>query len=203
MGAEFLFMDDNARLHRVNIVDECLQSEDITRMDWPAYSPDLNPIEHIGSRSGFFLVMKSMLKVTRTVINSFCGIQEQSTDATLRPDPCPLRQILKAAFGLNLNNIFILNVAVMSFPKGSNVNCQSLRQVGQMHAINPSEIWPVPSSCTDWLSIEDPLGTSFLPQWHNSPGCALPSQDAFSSYTRAFGDGPRNFEPWTSDVDDT
>ncbi|GFY17406.1 transposable element Tcb1 transposase [Trichonephila clavipes] len=33
MGAEFLFMDDNARSHRANIVDECLQSEDITRMD--------------------------------------------------------------------------------------------------------------------------------------------------------------------------
>ncbi|GFT92627.1 transposable element Tcb2 transposase [Trichonephila clavipes] len=46
MGAEFLFMDDNACPHRANIVDECLQSEDITRMDWPAYSPDLNPIEH-------------------------------------------------------------------------------------------------------------------------------------------------------------
>ncbi|GFW05238.1 transposable element Tcb1 transposase [Trichonephila clavipes] len=36
MGAEFLFMDDNARPHRANIVDECIQSEDITRMDWPA-----------------------------------------------------------------------------------------------------------------------------------------------------------------------
>ncbi|GFU80785.1 transposable element Tcb1 transposase [Trichonephila clavipes] len=44
---EFLFMDDNARPHRANIVDECLQSEDITHMDWPAYSPDLNPIEHV------------------------------------------------------------------------------------------------------------------------------------------------------------
>ncbi|GFV98508.1 transposable element Tcb1 transposase [Trichonephila clavipes] len=33
MGAEFLFMDDNARPHRSNIVDECLQSEDITRID--------------------------------------------------------------------------------------------------------------------------------------------------------------------------
>ncbi|GFT92152.1 legumain [Trichonephila clavipes] len=44
MGAEFLFMDDNARPHCANIVDECLQSEDITRMDWSVYSPDLNPI---------------------------------------------------------------------------------------------------------------------------------------------------------------
>ncbi|GFV64478.1 transposable element Tc3 transposase [Trichonephila clavipes] len=47
MGAEFLFMDDHTRPHRANIVDECFQSEDITHMDWPAYSPDLNPIEHV------------------------------------------------------------------------------------------------------------------------------------------------------------
>ncbi|GFU54171.1 transposable element Tcb1 transposase [Trichonephila clavipes] len=47
IGAEFLFMDDNAAPHRANLVDECLQSEDITRMDWLAYSPDLNPIEHV------------------------------------------------------------------------------------------------------------------------------------------------------------
>ncbi|GFT73272.1 nibrin [Trichonephila clavipes] len=30
IGAEFLFMDDNAPPHRANIIDECLQSEDIT-----------------------------------------------------------------------------------------------------------------------------------------------------------------------------
>ncbi|GFV03447.1 transposable element Tcb1 transposase [Trichonephila clavipes] len=33
MDAEFLYLDGNARPHRANIVDECLQSEDITRMD--------------------------------------------------------------------------------------------------------------------------------------------------------------------------
>ncbi|GFV01727.1 transposable element Tcb1 transposase [Trichonephila clavipes] len=33
MSAEFPFMDDNARPHHANFVDECLQSEDITRMD--------------------------------------------------------------------------------------------------------------------------------------------------------------------------
>ncbi|GFY35488.1 transposable element Tcb2 transposase [Trichonephila clavipes] len=52
MGAEFLFMDDNACPHRANIVDECLQSEDITRMDCQAYSPDLNPIEHVWDMLG-------------------------------------------------------------------------------------------------------------------------------------------------------
>ncbi|GFW00338.1 DDE_3 domain-containing protein [Trichonephila clavipes] len=52
MNAKFLFMDDNARPHRANIVDECLQSENITRMDWPAYSPDMNPKEHVWDMHG-------------------------------------------------------------------------------------------------------------------------------------------------------
>ncbi|GFT28554.1 protein GVQW3 [Trichonephila clavipes] len=52
MGAEFLFMNDNARPHHANIVDGCLQSANITRMDWPAYSPDLNPTEHVTQRNG-------------------------------------------------------------------------------------------------------------------------------------------------------
>ncbi|GFX06413.1 transposable element Tcb2 transposase [Trichonephila clavipes] len=47
MGLQFLFMDDNAPCHRTVAAEQLLESEDIERMDRPARSPDLNPIEHV------------------------------------------------------------------------------------------------------------------------------------------------------------
>ncbi|GFX16792.1 transposable element Tc1 transposase [Trichonephila clavipes] len=47
MGLQFLFMDDNAPCHRTVAAEQLLESEDIERMDWPARSPDLNPIEQV------------------------------------------------------------------------------------------------------------------------------------------------------------
>ncbi|GFX66922.1 transposable element Tcb2 transposase [Trichonephila clavipes] len=46
MGLQFLFMDDNAPCHRTVAAEQLLESEDIVCMDWPARSPDRNPIEH-------------------------------------------------------------------------------------------------------------------------------------------------------------
>ncbi|GFV15064.1 transposable element Tcb1 transposase [Trichonephila clavipes] len=42
-----LFMDDNAPCHRTVAPEQLLESEYIERMDWPARSPDLNPIAHV------------------------------------------------------------------------------------------------------------------------------------------------------------
>uniref|UniRef100_A0A671UTD5 Tc1-like transposase DDE domain-containing protein n=1 Tax=Sparus aurata TaxID=8175 RepID=A0A671UTD5_SPAAU len=40
-------MDDNAPPHRARIVTARLQEVGVSRMVWPAMSPDLNPIEHV------------------------------------------------------------------------------------------------------------------------------------------------------------
>ncbi|KFM57061.1 Transposable element Tcb2 transposase, partial [Stegodyphus mimosarum] len=45
IGDVFLLQDDNARPHRVRIVDDYLLQETIIRTAWRARSPDLNPIE--------------------------------------------------------------------------------------------------------------------------------------------------------------
>ncbi|GFV99885.1 transposable element Tcb1 transposase [Trichonephila clavipes] len=85
MGAEFLFMDDNARPHRTNIVDECLQSEDITRMDWPAYSPDLNPIEHVWDMLGRQIAAHQppptcLPELRRALLDEWCNIPQDQID---------------------------------------------------------------------------------------------------------------------------
>ena len=42
-----IFMQDNASIHTAHIVREWLDEHAIQVMDWPPYSPDLNPIENI------------------------------------------------------------------------------------------------------------------------------------------------------------
>ncbi|GFX79987.1 transposable element Tc3 transposase [Trichonephila clavipes] len=85
MGAEFLFRDDNTRPHRANIVGECLQSEDITHMDRPAYSLDLNLIEHVWYMLGRRIAARQppptcLSELQRALLDEWCNIPQDPID---------------------------------------------------------------------------------------------------------------------------
>ncbi|GFY03069.1 transposable element Tc1 transposase [Trichonephila clavipes] len=90
MCAEFLLCP-----HRTNILDEGLQSEDITRMDWPAYSPDLNPIEHVWDMLGRQIAARQppptcLPELRRSLLDEWCNIPQDQIDNLIlsRPRRC-------------------------------------------------------------------------------------------------------------------
>ncbi|GFW51513.1 transposable element Tcb1 transposase [Trichonephila clavipes] len=85
MGAEFLFMEDNARPHHANIADECLQSEDITRMDWPAYSPVFDAIEHVWDMFSRRIAARQhppncLPQLRRALLDEWCNTPQDQID---------------------------------------------------------------------------------------------------------------------------
>ncbi|GFY25208.1 transposable element Tcb1 transposase [Trichonephila clavipes] len=82
----------NARPHRANIVDECHQLEDITRIDWPAYSPNLNPIEHVWDMLGRRIAARQppptcLPELRRALLDEWCNIPQDQIDILILSMP--------------------------------------------------------------------------------------------------------------------
>lgn len=43
----YMYMHDNAAVHRATIVKNWFKHVDVPVMQWPSLSPDLNPVENI------------------------------------------------------------------------------------------------------------------------------------------------------------
>ena len=42
-----IFMQDNAPIHKAGVVLRWFEEKAIPLLEWPPYSPDLNPIKHV------------------------------------------------------------------------------------------------------------------------------------------------------------
>jgi len=64
-------MQDNAPIHTANIIRNWLDEHSIPLVDWPPYSPVLNPIEHVWAK------LKSVYICSIQSSNLFNGTKEQ------------------------------------------------------------------------------------------------------------------------------
>jgi transposase len=51
-----VFMQDNASIHTAKKVQNWCEENAILQLDWPPYSPDMNPIEHVWARMKEWIV---------------------------------------------------------------------------------------------------------------------------------------------------
>ena len=68
VGPGFVYQDDNARAHRARIVNEWFSDHGVEHMEWPAMSPDMNPIEHAWDR------LKTALSARSEPISGMTGL---------------------------------------------------------------------------------------------------------------------------------
>ncbi len=75
-------MQDNAPIHTARVVKSWLREENIQLLDWPPYSPDLNPMENLWGllKSGIYKQDRGLLKAE----GSGLDVQERLIAASCR-----------------------------------------------------------------------------------------------------------------------
>uniref|UniRef100_A0AAZ3SWD3 Transposase n=1 Tax=Oncorhynchus tshawytscha TaxID=74940 RepID=A0AAZ3SWD3_ONCTS len=104
VGPGFLLMQDNAKRHVAGVCQQFLQEEGIDAMDWPARSPDLNPIEHIWdimSRSihQCHVAPQTVQELADALVQVWEEIPQETIHHLIRSMPRRCREVIQARGG--------------------------------------------------------------------------------------------------------
>ncbi|GFU49790.1 RING finger protein 17 [Trichonephila clavipes] len=110
-------MDDNATCHRTLAVQDCLDSEDIQCLVWPARSPDLNPIENMWDALGRQVAGRNYPPTNkntliRALTEEWDKVPQQLLDNVVQsmapPDECGrLQCVITTATGINVAELLL------------------------------------------------------------------------------------------------
>lgn len=101
---EVIFQQDNDPKHKSRLATEWFQENEITALDWPAQSPDLNPIEHLWKSlnhqlAGYEEEPKSMAELWERVQEQWDKIPVSVCTNLIESMPKRIAAVLKAKGG--------------------------------------------------------------------------------------------------------
>ena len=104
VGPGFLLMHDNARPHVARVCQQFLYVEGIDAMDWPARSPDLNPIEHLWDIMSRTIRQRNVApqtvqELTAALIQVWEEIPQETIRRLIRSMPRRCRECIQARGG--------------------------------------------------------------------------------------------------------
>ena len=101
-GLDFTFQHDNAPCHKAAAVTEWLAEQNVSVLNWPPQSPDLNPIEHLWE---YIQCRLNMLPTTTTstlwenIRRIWNSIPPDVVTKLVESMPSRLRTVIKAKGG--------------------------------------------------------------------------------------------------------
>ena len=96
------FQQDNARPHVARICNEYLQANNVDVLLWPAFSPDLSPIEHLWDVLDRGVRRRHPAPTTQAELRR--AVHEEWDNITIRQINCLINYVhrrIRAAIGLN------------------------------------------------------------------------------------------------------
>jgi len=99
LGPNSILQDDRARPHRARVITDYLQNVGVERMEWPAKSPDLNPIEYLWDQLGHVVHVgvtntTTLADLPRLLVEEWNAIPQQCVTSMRRRS-----QAVVAAYG--------------------------------------------------------------------------------------------------------